>query len=129
MLEGWGVSPHPTTTTGSVFNSSLRFLLVAEAGPSPLLPLALPFCPGGPEEDAYFGLVKGKSVRVIYPVAPKNYLKLLMEDVTAEYLYVLTKEIVYTKEDRVFGKYAGKFLIIHKALYGLKTSANHRMLI
>ena len=74
---------------------------------------------GDSGEDVYAGHIKGKSVRIIFLIASRNDLKLLMGDVTAAYLYALTKKKVYTKAGKEFGKYAGKLLIIHKALYEL----------
>ena len=64
--------------------------------------------------------LKRENVRIISLIASKNDLKLILGDVTEAYLYSSTKEKFYIKANRDFGKYAGKFLIIHKSLKAWK---------
>lgn len=73
------------------------------------------------EEDIYSGVVSIEAVRILLFIADLNGLLVIAADISNAYLHGKTREKVYTKIE--FGKLEGKFLIIDKAQYGLKTSA------
>ena len=55
-------------------------------------------------------------------LAELNNLDLWTTDIGNAYLEALTKETVYIVAGSEFGEYEGQILIIHKALYGLRSS-------
>ena len=71
--------------------------------------------------DIYSGVVSIESVRILFTLADVNNLKVIAADVCNAYLNGKTREKLYSQLD--YGKLKGKYLIIDKALYGLKTSA------
>ena len=73
------------------------------------------------EQDIYSGVVSIEAVRILLFIADLNGLLVIAADISNAYLHGKTREKVYTKIE--FGKLEGKFLIIDKAQYGLKTSA------
>ena len=54
--------------------------------------------------------------------AVNNTLEVVAADIENAYLYAKTKEKVYTVLSDEYGALAGKTLVFHKSLYGLKTS-------
>ena len=76
------------------------------------------------KEDIYSGVVSMDSIRTGFLLGELNNLTCCAADVGNAFLYGKTKEKVYIKAGREFGKdMNGKILIIVKSLYGLKTSA------
>ena len=71
--------------------------------------------------EIYSGVVGIEKVRILFLIADANGLIIIAADVCNAYLNGYTKEKLYTQID--YGKLKGKWLIISKALYGLKTSA------
>ena len=71
--------------------------------------------------DIYSGVVSIESVRWLFVIADLNEMEVIAADVCNAYLNGKTKEKLYTQID--YGKLKGKYLVIEKALYGLKTSA------
>ena len=71
--------------------------------------------------DIYSGVVSIESVRWLFVIADLNGLEVIAADVCNAYLNGKTNEKLYTQID--YGKLKGKYLVIEKALYGLKTSA------
>jgi uncharacterized membrane protein YgcG len=77
-----------------------------------------------PENSVYSGVVSHRSLRIIILAAELNHLELLGADITQAYLEALTKEKIYFIAGREFRELGleGHTLILHKALYGLKSS-------
>ena len=71
--------------------------------------------------EIYSGVVGIEKVRILFLIADANGLIVIAADVCNAYLNGFTKEKLYSQID--YGKLKGKWLIISKALYGLKTSA------
>ena len=70
-------------------------------------------------------VVKGISVRLLDVIAHRDGLKTLCGDIGNAFIQATTKEQVWTKCGKEWGKkYAGKKAIIVKSLYGLTTSAH-----
>ena len=75
-------------------------------------------------EDVYSSLVGPDGVRMVTYIAESNGLKMMVGDVGNAYLNGYTREKVWIKFGPEFGpELAGRVGIIHKGLYGLKTSA------
>src|SRR5687767_14083641 len=65
-----------------------------------------------------------ETVRICFTIAKMNDLEVCAGDIGNAYLYGKTKEKVYVIAGLEFGdELKGKTLIIHKALYGLKSSS------
>jgi hypothetical protein len=75
-----------------------------------------------PDESSYSSVVSLKSLRIITFCAEHNGLELWGADVGNAYLEALTKEKLYIIAGPEFGELEGHILILHKALYGIKTS-------
>ena len=75
-----------------------------------------------PVESVYSGVVSLRGLRLMLFLAELNQLKLYSTDIGNAYLEAETKEKLYIIAGREFGQQQGHILIIHKALYGLKTS-------
>jgi hypothetical protein len=77
---------------------------------------------GLPTESTYSGVISLRGMRLLTFVSELNGLNLWAADVGNAYLEALTTEKLCIKAGPEFGDLAGKYLIIYKALYGLKTS-------
>jgi len=75
-----------------------------------------------PKDSVYSGVVSLRSLRLVALFAELNGLQLWAADVGNAYLEALTKEKVYVIAGPEFGELEGHILLIHKALYGLRTS-------
>jgi hypothetical protein len=75
-----------------------------------------------PKDSVYSGVVSLRSLRLVALFAELNGLQLWAADVGNAYLEALTKEKVYVIAGPEFGDLEGHILLIHKALYGLRTS-------
>ena len=75
-----------------------------------------------PLESVYSGVVSLRALRLVLFLAELNGLDLFAADVGNAYLEAKTKEKVCFVAGEAFGDYAGHILIIHKALYGLRSS-------
>ena len=75
-----------------------------------------------PIDSVYSGVVSIRSLRIVIFLAELNDLQLLQADIGNAYLEAKTKEMVYFIAGKEFEELEGHILIIHKALYGLKTS-------
>jgi hypothetical protein len=75
-----------------------------------------------PLESVYSGVVSIRGFRIVMFLAELNHLNLWATDVGNAYLESLTAEKVYIIAGQEFGEREGHILIIHKALYGLKSS-------
>ena len=75
-------------------------------------------------EDQYSGVVAMETVRLGFIVGEVNKLTCCAADIGNAYLYSKTKEKVYVIAGPEFGKLEGRILIIHKALYGLRSSSS-----
>jgi hypothetical protein len=70
----------------------------------------------------YSGIASLKSIRTCIFLAELNGLSLCAADVGNAYLEAETKEKLFIIAGPEFGKLEGNTLIVHKALYGLRTS-------
>ena len=76
------------------------------------------------DQDVYSGVVSIEAVRIALFLAELNGMPICAADVGNAFLHGVTKEKIYTKAGPEFGPdLEGKFLIVYKSLYGLKTSA------
>ena len=75
-----------------------------------------------PIDSVYSGVVSLRSLRLVVFLAELNNLELWGADVGNAYLEAHTKEKVCIEGGEGFGDLKGHMLIIHKALYGLKSS-------
>ena len=75
-----------------------------------------------PDEDTYSGVVSLRSLRLTIFLAELNNLELWGADIGNAYLEAITEEKVFVVAGPEFGERQGKVLVIHKALYGLKSS-------
>jgi len=75
-----------------------------------------------PVESVYSGVVSLRGIRLMLFLAELNGLETWATDIGNAYLEAKTKEKVYIIGGREFGERQGHTLLIHKALYGLKSS-------
>jgi hypothetical protein len=77
-----------------------------------------------PEESVYSSVVSLRSLRIIILAAELNGLELAQADVGSAYLEALTGEKIYFIAGEEFAPFGmvGHILILHKALYGLRSS-------
>ena len=75
-----------------------------------------------PLESVYSGVVSLCGLRIVIFLAELNGLLIWATDITSAYLEAFTSEKVCIKAGPEFGKLKGHWLIIEKALYGLRTS-------
>ena len=75
-----------------------------------------------PVESVYSSVVSLRGVRILTFLSELNGLDLWATDIGNAYLESYTKEKVYIKAGPEFGDREGHFLVISKALYGLKSS-------
>jgi hypothetical protein len=68
-------------------------------------------------------VVKGVSVRLLDVIAHRDNLKILCGDVGNAFVNATTKERVYSRAGPEFGEKEGLIVLLVKALYGLRTSA------
>ena len=74
---------------------------------------------GPPPAKTWSGVVSTDVVRTTMFLGKPNKLKICEADISSAYLMADTKEKMYTKLGPEFGEWAGKIVIIKKALYGL----------
>ena len=75
-----------------------------------------------PLESVYSSVVSLRGIRLLAFIAENNQMDLWATDIGNAYLESHTQEKVYIKAGPEFGDRAGHYLVIDKALYGLKTS-------
>ncbi len=75
-----------------------------------------------PAESVYSGVVSLRGLRMITFLAELNKLELWSTDISSAYLEAFTQEKIYIVAGPEFGELEGHILIIHRALYGLRTS-------
>ena len=75
-----------------------------------------------PLESVYSGVVSLRGFRLVLFLAELNGLETWATDVGNAYLEAKTSEKVYIVAGPEFGEREGHILVIHKALYGLRTS-------
>ena len=78
------------------------------------------------KHDTYSSVVTRNSVRLCFLLAALNDLDVKMADIGNAYLNAKCKERIHVKCDpELFGpEHEGKYAVIVRALYGLKTSGN-----
>ncbi len=75
-----------------------------------------------PLESVYSGVVSLRGLRLVLFLAELNHLEIWATDIGNAYLEAETREKVYIIAGPEFGELEGHILVIHKALYGLRTS-------
>jgi hypothetical protein len=75
-----------------------------------------------PIDSVYSGVVTLRSLRIVIFLSELNDMQLHAADVSNAYLEAVTKEKIYIIGGIGFGDLDGHTLLIHKALYGLKSS-------
>ena len=75
-----------------------------------------------PVDSVYSSVVSLRGIRMLTFLAEHNDLELWATDIGNAYLESFTKEKVYIKAGAEFGDREGHYLVIVKALYGLKSS-------
>ena len=75
-----------------------------------------------PESMTYSSVVSRESVWIIFIIAALNDLDILAADIGNAHLNAETREKAYTTAGSEFGSQKGCFVVIVRALYGLKTS-------
>ena len=75
-----------------------------------------------PLDSVYSGLVSLRGLRIVLFLAELNNLELCATDIENAYLEAVTKEKVCIIAGPEFCDLEGHLLLIHKALYGLRTS-------
>ena len=79
---------------------------------------------GDPEHEVYASNVKTGNVRILFMIARHNGMKILMGDATNAYPHAKMKEKVYVIARPEFRNNEGRYVVIDRALYGLKTSGH-----
>ena len=64
-------------------------------------------------------------MRLLDVIADSQGLQVMCGDIGNTFIQANTKEKVYMRVGKEFGKHAGKIALIIKALYGLTTSVEH----
>jgi hypothetical protein len=75
-----------------------------------------------PTDSVYSGVVSLRGLRLVTFIAELNNLQLWSTDIGNAYLEAKTSEKVYIIAGAEFGDLEGHVLVIHKALYGLRSS-------
>ena len=75
-----------------------------------------------PTESVYSGVVSLRGFRLVLFLAELNGLELWATDIGSAYLEAKTNEKVYIIAGPEFGEREGHVLLIHKAIYGLRSS-------
>jgi hypothetical protein len=75
-----------------------------------------------PLDSVYSGVVSLRGIRTLIFLAELNQLDTWATDIGNAYLEAVTSEKLYIVAGQEFGPLSGHFLIIYKALYGLRTS-------
>ena len=75
-----------------------------------------------PIDSVYSSVVSLRGIRMLAFIAELNGMEYWSTDIGNAYLESRTKELVYIKAGPEFGERAGHYLVIVKALYGLKSS-------
>ena len=78
-----------------------------------------------PLESVYSGVVSLQGLWLVLFLAELNHLKTWATDIGNAYLEAETREKVYIIAGPEFGELEGHILVIHKALFGLRTSGLH----
>ena len=75
-----------------------------------------------PVESVYSGVVSLRGIRIMTFLAEHNKIELWATDIGSAYLQTYTKEKLYIQAGPEFQELEGHYLIIVRALYGLRTS-------
>ena len=74
--------------------------------------------------DCYAATIRTENVRLIVYMVVRVPLSVLVINIGNAYLNALCAEKIYTRCGPEFGEKEGMIAVIHKAIYGLKSSAN-----
>ena len=75
-----------------------------------------------PVESVYSGVISLRGIRLMIFLAEMNQMETWGTDISSAYLEALTKEKLFVRAGPEFGELEGHILLVHKALYGLRTS-------
>jgi hypothetical protein len=75
-----------------------------------------------PASSTYASVVSRESVRIAFLLAALNDLEIMAADISGAYLNAPCRERVCIRCGPEFGEYEGRWAIIERALYGLKSS-------
>ena len=75
-----------------------------------------------PPEDSYSSVVSMDNLKIAFFIAELNNLGIIATDIGKSYLHGNTNEKVFVLAGPEFGNLKGCYLMIERALYGLKTS-------
>ncbi len=75
------------------------------------------------KEDIYSGVVSIESLRIGFLLSQLNNLEVCAADIGNAYLNARSQEKLFIVAGKDFGELEGRILVLHKALYGLRTSA------
>ena len=75
-----------------------------------------------PIDSIYSGVVSTRSLRLSIFLAKSNNIKVWVADIGNAYLEATTEEKIYIMAGQEFKELQAHILVIHKALYGLKSS-------
>jgi hypothetical protein len=73
-------------------------------------------------DDLYAGVVNFENVRIAFLAAELFDLDIIAADVSSAFIQAFTSEKVFVKAGPEFGKNEGRYMIVVRALYGLKPS-------
>ena len=76
-----------------------------------------------PKDDIYSGVVGMETIRLGFVIAAANGYQVCAADIGNAFLYGTTKEKVYINAGPEFGDDSNQPLILHKSLYGLRSSS------
>ena len=74
-----------------------------------------------PVESVYSGVISLRGIRLMIFLAEMNQMETWGTDISSAYLEALTKEKWFVRAGPEFGELEGHILLVHKALYGLRT--------
>ena len=75
-----------------------------------------------PIDSIYSGVVSSWSLRLSIFLAKSNYMEVFGAGIVNAYLEATTKEKIYVGAGTAFEDLQGHILVVHEALYGLKSS-------
>ena len=75
-----------------------------------------------PVESVYSGVISLRGIHLMILLAEMNQMETWGTDISSAYLEALTKEKLFVRAGPEFGELEGHVLLVHKALYGLRTS-------
>ena len=72
---------------------------------------------------SYSSVVQLRTLRILQTIAANENMRVITSDVGNAFIQAFTKEKIFSRCGKEFGKHEGCVIRIQKALYGLATSA------